>query len=734
MSTGQDRDGARRYQWLVPLVIVIAMASAVTVHRLHVEAPSGSGFMNMDLDRQYYPNAVFLHNELRAGNFPTWNPHQAAGQPFAALHQSAVFYPPNVILTWLLAPERALEALFVLHLVIAGGFTWALGLRIGLTAIPALAAAVCYMLSPSQLNGLYMPPFQFTEAWLPAILWAVHGLVVSGGPRWAIGLALTLAMAFLGGHAQGFVYEAQLAVAYGATLLAFLTPRSEWLRRLGWAGVAGLLALGFVAPQLFSALELARAGIRSLDGQSLATASAGAITLQQIVHGMSPWLGSDGQLAWFVRLPLLTPVLASIGWLARGRARRPLLVHWLFFLVVAIACALFLAGRETPVFEWYYALPLGSLFRGPFRIAFVYLFATSLLAAIGVEVLRQWVIGMRVRVGSAPRLAFALSAVVVVVLGIDVYGRARFYVSHPSVSGAHAGAPASLVEFLTGRPGWDRTFVATPNRVRQPPLLHKFGMMNRIGAVPDYDPMMPRAYADYFGVDLSEPWHGDLRVFQQRGKPPPDPHLRLLLDLMSVRHYAALEPLPERRQQRLRRFAGGDEWVLPGARVVERPDALPRVYTVTRIVHQPDLAASLARIRHSTFEPRDEAVVTDADARSGGELLILDESAGERSAGDPSRDRAEILRLETERVEIAASCTTRCLLVMTDLHYPGWVVYVDDEPAEMLRVNGLYRGVILEPGRHDVHFSFESAAIRRGFVLLAVSVLALPGIAALRFG
>ncbi|MDH4017001.1 MAG: hypothetical protein OEV20_06660, partial [Actinomycetota bacterium] len=288
MSTGQDRDGARRYQWLVPLVIVIAMASAVTVHRLHVDAPHGSGFMNMDLDRQYYPNAVFLHNELRSGNFPTWNPHQAAGQPFAALHQSAVFYPPNVILTWLLAPERALEALFVLHLVIAGGFTWALGRRIGLAAIPALAAAVCYMLSPSQLNGLYMPPFQFTEAWLPAILWAVHGLAVSGGPRWAIGLALTLSMAFLGGHAQGFVYEAQLAVAYGATLLAFLTPRSEWLRRLGWAGVAGLLALGFVAPQLFPALELARAGIRSLDGQSLATAAAGAITLQQILHGVSP--------------------------------------------------------------------------------------------------------------------------------------------------------------------------------------------------------------------------------------------------------------------------------------------------------------------------------------------------------------------------------------------------------------------------------------------------------------
>ena len=39
-------------------------------------------------------------------------------------------------------------------------------------------------------------------------------------------------------------------------------------------------------------------------------------------------------------------------------------------------------------------------------------------------------------------------------------------------------------------------------------------------------------------------------------------------------------------------------------------------------------------------------------------------------------------------------------LVLTDVHYPGWKVELDGEPADLHRVNYLLRGTTLPAGRH----------------------------------
>ena len=41
-----------------------------------------------------------------------------------------------------------------------------------------------------------------------------------------------------------------------------------------------------------------------------------------------------------------------------------------------------------------------------------------------------------------------------------------------------------------------------------------------------------------------------------------------------------------------------------------------------------------------------------------------------------------------------------------DAWYPGWTVTVDGVRAEILRVNGAFRGVVLEPGEHLVIYSY----------------------------
>jgi len=418
------------------VAILVAVASILVIHRLHVDAPTGHGYMNSDLDRQYYPNAVFLHGELREGRFPLWNPYQAAGQPFVALHQPAAFYPPNLAALLLFSPEQALALQFALHVFLAGLFTWLFARRLGLGPPSSLAAAFCFMLSPTEIHAINIPPFHATEVWLPAILWTTLALVQEARLRWALGLAASLALAFLGGHAQGFVYELQLAILYGLFTLLCVAPRGRRLRVVALALLAGVLAAGFAAPQWLSALELAQLASRNLTGLSHGVAAKGSIAPQELLHGLSPLLGSAGQVSWVVKLPYLAAPLFVLG-LAARRQR----AHWAFFAAAALLSGLFMIGPESVVWEWYYRLPGGALFRIPMRMAFVYMFVCSMLIAIGIEGVSVLLSRISARLAVLRLGAGAALVGVLLLIAGDVYSRARFFVDHPVLSGPHSGAP-----------------------------------------------------------------------------------------------------------------------------------------------------------------------------------------------------------------------------------------------------------------------------------------------------
>jgi len=66
------------------------------------------------------------------------------------------------------------------------------------------------------------------------------------------------------------------------------------------------------------------------------------------------------------------------------------------------------------------------------------------------------------------------------------------------------------------------------------------------------------------------------------------------------------------------------------------------------------------------------------------------------------------------RVEVDLNVTVPAILVLTEVWYPGWEARVDGEPAELLRVNYLQRGVRLAPGERRVEMVFRSRAWRIG--------------------
>ena len=95
----------------------------------------------------------------------------------------------------------------------------------------------------------------------------------------------------------------------------------------------------------------------------------------------------------------------------------------------------------------------------------------------------------------------------------------------------------------------------------------------------------------------------------------------------------------------------------------------------------------------------------------------------------PGSGSATLVELEPQRVRIQAECAQACLVVLTDLDYPGWRATVDGEPSAIVTSNGLYRGVVVPAGRHEIEHRYRPVAFTRGAVAGALLLCATLGAA-----
>jgi hypothetical protein len=153
------------------------------------------------------------------------------------------------------------------------------------------------------------------------------------------------------------------------------------------------------------------------------------------------------------------------------------------------------------------------------------------------------------------------------------------------------------------------------------------------------------------------------------------------------------------------------------ANVYENTRALPRAFVVTGQHVVADEDEALAAVTDPHFQGRHAAVVEER-------LDGLPEGARE-PVGD-----AEITKYEPDRVEVAAESPREGLVVLGDVHYPGWEATVDGREVPIERVDYLLRGVRIGPGMHDVEFRYEPLSWRLGWI---VSLLALAIVAVLCF-
>jgi hypothetical protein len=154
----------------------------------------------------------------------------------------------------------------------------------------------------------------------------------------------------------------------------------------------------------------------------------------------------------------------------------------------------------------------------------------------------------------------------------------------------------------------------------------------------------------------------------------------------------------------------------PDAVVYSNPRALPRAFLVDGQRTVNGEGAALDAVTAPGFDGR-RVAVTESPV-SG-----IPRGAAGRSAGS-----ARLVSYDDERAVISTRSPRRSLLVLTDVHFPGWKATVDGKPVDIERVNYLMRGVPVPPGTHRVEMRYEPASWRLGWIVSLVSLLVLIGL------
>jgi hypothetical protein len=624
-----------------------------------------------DFTLQFLAFRRFGLSELQQGRWPLWMPCVDSGYPYFADPQSASFYPP-VMANWglhLVSGARefsigALELEAALHVLFAAltAYGFLRGeVRSRLAALIGALAYSCggYLLSYPMLQLAILE----TAAWLPLVVWTMRRLAARRDGCSVALAATVLALSALAGHPQTLVMMAYVAAAYFA--FCAWRNRVRLLAALGWLAAAGLLALLLSAVQLLPTLEFMRLSSRA--ELSLDAAGTG-FSLSDVAQLIAPGSVSHFSPLYIGLLPLALAALA-IGAAVVNRIRHGTLESsariW-FWSVVALVALLISFGNQLPLFGVLYWLAPGfRLFRDQERYALVVVWALSLLAAYGADLLffslsqstRRWLPGALLLIVIADLAANTRSVdwvrpydpfpaqAALTVIQTDAAGGSTFRLHNEQRLPGHAACVAGL----------DEVGGITP--------IH-------VGSYQDFVKQVPREVRwRLLNVGYVVTWRSVL-----------DDHLGQPVDATLL------------AQQ------GDGKDAIYTYRLNEDH---PRAWIVHEALANADRAAVYAALAAPGFDPRRTAYVPAPIAVVANQAVEL----------------ASIAASKPDRLAVDASLATPGLLIFSEVNYPGWRASVNGAPVPIVEVDGLLRGVVLPGGQAHVELTLQPVSLWVGLAL-----------------
>lgn len=656
----------------------------------------GDGLIGGDVYTYFFPQKSYYANALKAGEFPLWNTLVGHGYPLVAESQTAAFYPPNIILYRFLDVNIAYNISHLVHYVFAFLGVILFTKRVGFSNWSSLLAGVVFVYGWFPVR-VCLEWAIITGAYFPWLLWTTESYLQSRNKKWLATSSLLIGLVLLAGHFNLAFIAIVTAVLY--SLMRVLVnkndskeAKSETLKTKFTPTILITIALlfGFLiaAVQLFPSYELKQLSQRSeLTGDY--NPGYGHIPGWYLGQVATPWMwyrldiDLDAVLhqthfssigvstnkveshLYFGLIPLLLIIAYGISiFRNRDSEERRFALIW---LVLAVLATIYATGWLVSIFQH---VPGFSFFTGPGRYGIVTTFAAALFAAKGLQLIEKSTQGF-LKNGICVFIIILSAADLWLVAGNVGYALS---VSEPPIEYVE---DSQIVKILRSETETiPRLFAPGPNMVTN----------SGFAATPTYLGISP---AEYFDPELTMPLSKEEQEASQGRKlnpPTPgrvkDPSAEQIewLHNAGITHVLSFEPLDTTKWPVEPQWQGMDPFFNRAWARMTEP-----VY-LSKIIDSPGRLAW-----------------TDSD----------------------SKRSAKITSYQSNSVSIETTSDKEGELVLKDLFYPGWKVLIDENPTEAIRVDGMFRGVVVPSGKHTVRWVYSPGSIFWGGMISVISLLGL---------
>ncbi len=714
----------------------------------------------------------FLWNQIHADrSIPFWNPYIFGGIPFWAHFESTIFYPLHALF-WIIPPEKAYGYTMFVHVFLAGLFMYLLSRSFRITPLGSFVAAAVFT-----CNGFLMATLNTGQMfrvhgyiWIPLIIYFLnHALTQKRAYFGAIMAGLFWGLQILAGSAQDPFYTFLAALLFLGCSIRTFKGAGFSVKIPAIACLFFVIGSGVAAIQLVPAFEFIGQSVRAaLDRYDLVTLGSyppeGIVTAAMPhffgsyvkrdfwVSGV-PWSVPDYNLYVGV-LPLILLFFISYRRSENGRVVA-------FAGILAIVAFVLALGSHTPVYKLAYLLPGFDRIRAPAKIIVMWVFALGLLAGKGMDDLFSHGKGTLLRRAG---LVFCIVMSLVVLDALFHIDRSivlkffapfildeaipdRMVTASNIISGElhrlvllGALILATILLFIRGalRPKLAAAFLCAL-------LLTDVSYANR-GAVQHNDNFYHQVAQVKHDFDMNL---GQDKDIYRVGSYDLVPNIEMYLGYQTVGGYNPL--FPHRFYEYINQYFRGllpEAWVWFSYRSCEdsilmdllnvkyeisyatkeytlRKTCLPRTFIV-RDYKTLEKGEVLDYLIRSDFDPTQVVLLEE-----GVDLCNLSEHPGYES-GKPGL--ARIVSYRPDHIVVSTNASAPGYLFLSEMFYPGWKAFVDDQPKRILRGNYLFRVVQLPEGQHVVRFVFDPLSIKIGIGITILTLFVIMGVVVTYFG
>lgn len=716
-------------------------------------------FIINDVVKQLYPWRFLAISLLKKRQLPLWNPYQFTGTPLLAQIFTGVFYPLNIFffifdfnLTWGL--------LIFFQPILVSIFTYLFLRNLKISSLGSFVGGIIFAYSSFLMMRLEWSIVGHTAAWLPLVLLSIDKIFEKNKFRWFLLLTISLTLSILAGYLQVIIYIYVLSFFY--FIFRFWQKRKlNWLQHRVF-----FVFLGFF-------LSLFLAGVQIIPLAEFLSLSARIGNVKAVMNFFLPWrhlimfiapdfFGNPAtgnywgnfnytEFCGYVGIfSLFLVILTIFGW------KNKEVKFWQGVILVS-----FIFVLPTPISKLFYEskIPLFSNLT-PSRLIFLIDFSLAVLAAFGFDRLYKETDRKKLEILVSHTIYFLIKCYIIVILlflagflfWFDWQKNVLVSVRNLILPSLLLGTNLFLVSFYLsfrqkrirkiflfilvailvfdlfrhGRkynsfikselifPTTKTIEFLQSQREKEPFRFQNvdvelfpanLGVIYGIEAIDGYDPFFSRRFAQLAWVgntlEVKNLETEFSRVIFLGNYTSP------IFDALNTKYILSLRDLSSEKHLRLIMEEGK-------TRLYQNLQAGPRAFLADKIIVGKDEKNILELMLKRNLK---KEVILER------EIFLSSEEINEKI----EKEEVQLRYPSVNKATINVSSNRKKLLVLMDSFYPGWKVFVDGNPQEILRVNYNFRGVIVPSGNHLVEFIYDPLSFRIGLYLSLGTFLMLLG-------